>query len=194
MILEKNKLYLGVIIVMILISFLVWSYFQSEPKSESKEELSNYQYQAQRPQLISYSAGKKRWDIKSETIIQPKTENKREIKVILKNIKEGKLYSKNQLEYKVDAAKIVYFTNSKNIELYGDVCLEEIGGDKIFSDFFKWNEEQKNLKTEEGVIIEMDNGQLSAQKMKMNLETEVIDFSSGVTMTFRVKGAERDEE
>lgn len=171
-----------------------WYYIKQSAEDAKEEEISNYQYQVEDPQLISYSNGHKRWDIKSETITQPKTDDDEKVKVILKKIKDGKLYSNQGLEYEVKADKIVYFEKSKNIDLFGNVRLEEAVGDKIFADRLSWNDKTKHLKTNSGVRVEMEDGQLTAQKMDMDLEKKVIDFTGDVTMTFKVRGAQGDEK
>ncbi|MGM0369027.1 MAG: LPS export ABC transporter periplasmic protein LptC [Bacillota bacterium] len=191
---RKNKLYIILIIIIFVGVSLLWLYSNDKSKSETSDEVADYQYQVQQPQLLSYSNGEKRWHVESETITQPKSEEDSKVKVILEDIKEAKLYSNNKLKYEVDAAKIIYFEKSKDIELRGDVCLEEVNGDKIFSDFFKWDEEDKNLKTDDGVRVEMETGNLTAEKMNLDLETNIIDFTDNVRMNFQVKGADKDEK
>lgn len=192
---KKNSLYWGLIILLIVGGIVSWNYFKTKSSSDSEEKISKYQYQVDDPQLISYSNGNKRWDIESETITQPKTEDDDEkVRVILEKVKDGKLYSNNKLEYKVNANKIIYFEKNKNIELYGDVELKEISGDKIFADELQWNDKKKNLKTKTGVRVKMKDGHLSAQNMHLNLEKEVIDFTGNVTMTFKIRGAQGNEK
>ena len=162
--------------------------------SDSEEKVDNYQYQVNKPQLVSYSNGEKRWDIESETITQPKTDDEEQVKVILKNIKEGKLYSNDELKYRVDANEIIYYEKSKDIELHGNVSLAETKGDKMISEFFAWDEKNKNLTTDEGVTVKMKDGKLTAQRMDLDLETQIINFTGNVVMTFKVEGAENDEK
>ncbi|MGM0370499.1 MAG: LPS export ABC transporter periplasmic protein LptC [Bacillota bacterium] len=195
MTLKNNKIYLVVILLLIIMGGFLWNQLKNQSEQNSEEEISEYQYQVADPQLVSYSDGNKRWDIESETITQPKTEDKEEkTKVILKKVKDGKLYSNEKLEYKVQADEIIYFEKSKNIELYGNVRLKQIAGDQIFADKLNWNDETKKLKTDSGVKVKMNDGDLSAQKMNLNLETKIIDFTDDVTMTFKVRGAQGDEE
>lgn len=191
----KNRLYLvGLVVLVLIVGVIIRVKLTEESESNSPEKVGDYQYHVSKPQLISYSNGEKSWYIESETITQPKTGDDKEIKVILKNIKEGKLYANNKLKYLVDANKITYYEQSKNIELEGAVSLAETRGEKMLSDFFFWDEEQKNLTTDEGVTVKMKDGKLTAERMKLDLETQVIDFTGNVVMTFQVEGAESDEE
>mgnify|MGYP006292246369 CR=1 FL=1 len=109
MILKKNKIYLLLLILLLLTVGIIVKINLNKNESDSEDEVGNYQYQVNKPQLVSYSDGEKRWDIESETITQPKTDDKEKVKVILRNIKEGKLYSNDQLKYRVDADKIIYY-------------------------------------------------------------------------------------
>jgi LPS export ABC transporter protein LptC len=192
--LRRNKSYIILIIIIFLGAGLLWNYFNGKSESDTSDEVADYQYQVQQPQLLSYSNGEKRWHVESETITQPKSKEDSKEKVILEDIKEAKLYSNNQLKYRVDAAKITYFEESKDIELQGNVCLEEINGDKIFADSFKWDEGAKNLQTNDGVRVEMETGNLTAEKMNLDLKTNIIDFTGNVQMNFQVKGAGKDEK
>ena len=185
---------MGLLLLILLVGIIVRLNLKEESTSESKEEVGDYQYQVSKPQLISYSNGEKSWYIESETITQPKAGDDEERKVILKNIKEGKLYAHNKLKYIVDANKITYYEQSKNVELQGDVSLAETGGEKVLSDFFFWDEEAKNLTTDQGVTVKMKDGKLTAKKMNLDLETQVMDFTGNVVMTFKVEGAESNEE
>ncbi|MFO7818837.1 MAG: LPS export ABC transporter periplasmic protein LptC [Halanaerobacter sp.] len=195
MIWKKTRVYFLIILVLVIASVGSWYYIKQGSESDEKEESSNYQYQVEEPQLVSYSNGHKRWDIESDTITQPRTDDDDEkVKVILKKIEEGKLYSNQRLEYKVKADEIVYFEKSKDIDLSGDVRLEEVSGDKIFADKLSWNDETKHLKTNSGVRVEMKDGQLEAQNMDLDLERRVIDFTGDVTMSFKVRGAQGDEK
>jgi len=192
--LRRNKSYIILIIIIFLGGGLLWNHINDKSEKETSDEVADYQYQVQQPQLISYSNGEKRWHVESETITQPKFKEDSKVKVILEDIKEAKLYSNNQLKYKVDANKIIYFEASKDIDLQGNVCLEEINGDKIFSDSFKWDEGAKNLKTDDGVRVEMGTGNLTAEKMNLDLTTNTIDFVGNVKMNFELKGAGKDEK
>ncbi|MGM0502164.1 MAG: LPS export ABC transporter periplasmic protein LptC [Bacillota bacterium] len=194
MILTNNKVYPWLIVFLLIGGGAVGFYMLQQSKTETKEDIADYQYQVNEPQLLNYSNGSRRWHIESETITQPKVKEEEPVKIILKNIQEGKLYSQQKLEYKVDADKIVYFEQDKDIELYGNVSLVEVNGDQIFSDFFAWHEAEKKLTTDVGVTVQMDDGKLTAQKMDLDLETEVIDFSGDVSMTFKVEGAVNDEK
>lgn len=171
-----------------------YDYFKEKAALQTKEKAAQYQYQVGQPQLVSYSRGNKRWEIRAETIIQPKLAENKEIRVILQKIEEGKLYANEKLEYKVDAERIVYFEKSKNINLFGDVKLSEVAGDTIFAEQLSWHDQTKDLTTKSGVRVELKDGQLWAQKMNLDLEKKVIDFTGDVRMTFQVKGGQENEE
>ncbi|AGB42305.1 organic solvent tolerance protein OstA [Halobacteroides halobius DSM 5150] len=153
---------------------------------------ANYQYQITAPRLISYYQGQKRWDLAAKSIIKPKDDKRK--RTILQTVKEGKLFIDGQLEYKLTAQKIIYLVKSKNAKLVGAVKLQEIDGLKIKADKLSWVESKTELQTTSGVQVELKNGQLTAQKMKLNLKEGIIDFDQNVKFNFKIRGGNSSEE
>lgn len=188
---KKIKKYLVIGIILLGGIFIFW---RGQPQ-KTEETTTKYRYQAEQPRVISYSAGEKRWDLLAKSILEPKEEKKETQKMILKQIKDGKLFTGGKVEYKLDADKIIYYNQSKNATLIGNIRLKQVDGQQIMTSKLEWLNSEEILTTEQGVKIELaGGGQITAEKMKVNVQEEIINLDNQVETTFVIEGDDEDEE
>ncbi len=188
---KKIKQYLLIGVILLGGIFIFW---RGQPQKK-EQSTADYRYQAEKPRVVSYSRGEKRWDLLAESVLEPKQEKKETQRMVLKRIKNGKLFSGGKVEYKLDADKIIYYNQSKNATLLGGVRLKQVDGQEIITSRLEWIDAEEMLATEEGVKIKLANGgQITAEKMKVNVQEEIIDLDKRVETTFVVEGADKDEK
>lgn len=190
---KKIKIILAILFISLIFTSL--SFFYSNESQEEDDTSPNYQYQIDSPRVITYNNGDKRWDITANQILIPKDEDKKkETEVILKDIQKGELFNKGEVEYTLDAEEIVYFKGSKDIKLKGNIRLDKVDGEEIRTEKLDWLDKRKEFVTDNDVKVTLDDGELFAKKMRMDVENDIIDFSGNVEMEFELKGAGSDED
>lgn len=190
---KKIKIILAILFISLIFTSL--SFFYSNESQEEDDTSPNYQYQIDSPRVITYNNGDKRWDITANQILIPKDEDKKkETEVILKDIQKGELFNKGEVEYTLDAEEIVYFKGSKDIKLKGNIRLDKVDGEEIRTEKLDWLDKRKEFVTDNDVKVTLDDGELFAKKMRMDVENDIIDFSGNVEMEFELKGVGSDED
>ncbi|PRX35732.1 LPS export ABC transporter protein LptC [Orenia metallireducens] len=190
---KKIKIILAILFISL--TFASLSFFYSNESQEEDDTSPNYQYQIDSPRVITYNNGDKRWDITANQILIPKDEDKKkETEVILKDIQKGELFNKGEVEYTLDAEEIVYFKGSKDIKLKGNIRLDKVDGEEIRTEKLDWLDKRKEFVTDNDVKVTLDDGELFAKKMRMDVENDIIDFSGNVEMEFELKGVGSDED
>jgi len=191
---KKIKIILA-IILFVSLTFATLSFFYSNESQEDDETSPDYQYQIDSPRVITYNKGDKRWDITANQILIPKSEDeKKETEVILKDIQNGELFNKGEVEYTLDADQIVYLKETKDIKLKGNVRLDKLDGEEIRTEKLDWLDKRKEFVTDDNVKVTLDDGELFAKKMRMDVENDIIDFSGNVEMEFDLKGDDPNED
>ncbi|OCL25619.1 LPS export ABC transporter periplasmic protein LptC [Orenia metallireducens] len=189
---KRIKIILAILIVNLI--FVGLFFFNFEESKESDEVSPDYQYQINSPRVITYNKGDKRWDITANQILIPKSEDKKkENEVILKDIQKGELFNKGEVEYTLDAEEIIYFKGTKDIKLKGNIRLDKVDGEEIKTEELDWLDKRKEFVTDTNVKVTLDDGELFAKKMRMDVENNIIDFSGEVEMEFNLKGAVSNE-
>jgi LPS export ABC transporter protein LptC len=183
-----KKYLLPIIILALLVGFLL-----TGEQREQEQTSSQFRYQVDRARVVYYQ-GQRRWDLQTESIVKPKPEEEENQQTILRNIKDGRLYDGNKLEYEVDADEIIYFEDTENMELRGNVRFKEIEGKEITADKLQWSAETEKLTTEQGVTVKLQDGKLTAEKMELDTNDKVIDFTGKIKMNFAVKGVGTNED
>ncbi|WP_018248167.1 LPS export ABC transporter periplasmic protein LptC [Orenia marismortui] len=188
---NKSKILLVGISILI-ISGLCFLYFSGD--ESTTKEIPNYQYQIDDSRVVTYDAGDKRWDITALEILVPKSEEEKSKKVILSDIQKGQLFKNNKAKYDLDAEKIIYFKEKKDITLKGNIKLKEISGEEIETEELDWIDKRKEFVSKADVNVKFKDGNLFAKKMRMDVENNIIDFSGEVEMEFDLKGDGNDEK
>jgi LPS export ABC transporter protein LptC len=189
---KRIRIILAILIVNLI--FVGLFFFNFEESKESDEVSPDYQYQINSPRVITYNKGDKRWDITANQILIPKSEDKKkENEVILKDIQKGELFNKGEVEYTLDAEEIIYFKGTKDIKLKGNIRLDKVDGEEIKTEELDWLDKRKEFVTDTNVKVTLDDGELFAKKMRMDVENNIIDFSGEVEMEFNLKGAVSNE-
>ncbi|GAB6137326.1 LPS export ABC transporter periplasmic protein LptC [Halanaerobaculum tunisiense] len=186
---SKKLSWLLVILVVGLGGIIFWT--QSN-QSSSQKPAADYQYQVAKPKLVTYYQGAKRWDLKAASIIEPKREEK-DSRIILQEIKQGKLFRNGQLSYQLTADKIIYQPQAGQAKLQGNVTLQEVEGLEITTDRLLWSAQEDSLQTTSGVQVNLEAGELTAQEMVVDLNQKEFDFTGQVEMTFEIGGENHQE-
>lgn len=187
----KTKRYLLVILIVSMTAFL---YFKVSKDEDKKGEAPKYNYQVKKPQVISYEKGEKRWDIKADNVLEPKIKENQKEKIILNDIRDGKLFEDGEIKYHLEVKKIIYFSKSEDMNLRGNIKLISDEGEEIRTERLDWKDESKEFLSDDGVNVKLKSANISAKRMKMDTENEIMDFDSGVEMTFEIEGVGNDEE
>ena len=181
------------LVVVVFLGLVIFFLFMETPDQEVAQEEEDYKYQVDRPRVVSYSQGEKRWDLVAKTVLEPRGEDREEGRTILRNIKEGQLFKGGSVRFHLDADEIIYYNDSKDATLKGNVKLEEVDGKKITTSHLEWVEKEGKLKTDAGVRVSLVDGELTAKEMVIDIEEDTIDFSQQVETLFSSKGVESDE-
>ncbi len=169
--------------------------FIAPNSKETSKSPPTYKYQLDYPKIVTYSKGNKEWDIDALEILVPKDEDdQKEEKIILKAIKDGKLFDNDQVKYTLDADRLVYIKDNKNIKIEGNIKLETDLGEEIQTEKLDWIDEKKEFMSDSEVVVKLKDGNLKAKSMKIDMEDDWIDFSGQVEMNFELEGDAINEE
>ncbi len=176
---SKKKLIIIVLIGLI----LAIGYFWEEGEEFSHED--DYRYRVGDPQIRSYEAGELRWNIVGSEL---KETNNDSAKMILEDITKAELLSQQRTVYEIFAEQGVFYRDSEDLDLLNNVILRDRFDDEIKTDELFYSNEEHQLTTESGVEVIMDEANILAPKMIIDIEQDIIDFSGGVEMNFEIKG------
>ncbi len=172
-----------IIALFIIIAIAGVSYFNEEEETTPQQD--DYTYRLGRPEILSYDDGELRWNIIGTEL---KDSGDDENKMVLEEIKQAELFSQQRVIYEVFADRGIFYPDNENLDLLNNVILRDRFGDEIRSDELFYFSEENKLSTEEGVEVSMDGAKITAPKMEIDIDQDLIDFSNGVEMNFEIKG------
>ena len=129
--------------------------------------------------LIEEEEGKTQWELnadKAEVIHSNKTTR-------LKNVRM-RLFQKNNTHVSVSADKGIIHNDSENVELEGNIQVYSGEGHVLTTNILKWVSEQKTFETTDDVKINGNNFILTGKRMKVNVDTEILELYGGVEAFF----------
>ncbi len=122
--------------------------------------------------------GRKQWELSTDSLATDETHHRVQLERV-----RGKFYKDGKVQMSLAAARAVFFTDTKDVELTGNVQAVTQDGRTMRAPYARWEASRKRLIASGGVVVTQQGMTIRADQVISDLALKNTTFSGHVVVT-----------